>query len=130
MALLTLLVLAIAQWLLGFALLSAFRIRIGGWIHVSVSVLLGLAVYSILPFFMELLKIPLTGGNIALAITIVTGLAIGLQGRRFVANLKDLGKTLRVLPKLYEVPFVAIIGFMIFVGAWRCFYYPPTPDCC
>ncbi|RYD51478.1 MAG: hypothetical protein EOP52_10835 [Sphingobacteriales bacterium] len=127
MALLTLLLLAIAQWLLGFALLSAFRIRIGGWIHVSVSVLLGLAVYSILPFFMELLKIPLTGGTIALAITLVTGLAIGLQGRQFIANLKEQGKSLRLLPKLYEVPFIAIIGFMIFVGAWRCFYYPPTP---
>lgn len=28
----------------------------------------------------------------------------------------------------YEIPFLLAIGFIIFVSAWRCFYYPPTPN--
>ncbi len=99
----------------------------GGWLCVSVSVLLGIGIYSLLPFFMELLHIPLTGTNIAVAITLFTGGVIAGGAKRFLPAVKELGRSLLVRPRGYEAPFIVLLGFMIFVSAWRCFYYPPTP---
>jgi hypothetical protein len=97
------------------------------WLSISASVLLGIAIYSLIPFFMELLHIRLTGVNIFIAIALFTIVLSLIKIKRLLANFNTLRKEISFRLKLYELPFVAVIAFMIFVSAWRCFYYPPTP---
>ena len=66
MSLFIILLLTISQFLLGYALLNLFNIIIKPWLCIAASVLLAIAIYSLVPFFMELLHIRLTGLNIQL----------------------------------------------------------------
>lgn len=126
MSLFFILLLTISQFLLGYAVLSLFNIIIKPWLSISASVLLGIAIYSLVPFFMELLHISLTGLNILIALALLTILLVAIKIKRAISNLTLLIKNISFRLKLYEIPFVAVIAFMIFVSAWRCFYYPPT----
>ena len=126
MSLLIILLLTLSQFLLGYAVLSLFNIVIKPWLSISASVLLGIAIYSLVPFGMELLHIHLTGPNIFIALGSLTILLWGIRIKTIINNLTFLIKSISFRLKLYEIPFVAVIAFMIFVSAWRCFYYPPT----
>jgi ABC-type proline/glycine betaine transport system permease subunit len=75
---------------------------------------------------MELLHISLTGLNIYIALALGTILVVAVKIKRSISHLTLLIKNISFRLKLYEIPFVAVIAFMIFVSAWRCFYYPPT----
>jgi len=127
MSLLIILLLTLSQFLLGYAVLNLFNIIIKPWLTISSSVLLGIAIYSLVPFIMELLHIRLTAMNIVIAITLLTVILCAVKARALISNLVSLIKNISFRLKLYEIPFVAVIAFMIFVSAWRCFYYPPTP---
>jgi hypothetical protein len=113
--------------LAGYSVLSLFNIIIKPWLSIAASVLLGIAIFSLVPFIMELLQIRLTGLNIFIAIALLTIALSVIKIKTFIANLRALIKGISFRLKLYELPFVAVIAFMIFVSAWRCFYYPPTP---
>ena len=126
MSLLIIILLTLSQFLLGYALLSLFNIVIKPWLSIAASVLLGIAVYSLVPFVMELLHIRLTSLNIFSALALLTVILLAIRIKRMINGLVFLGKNISFRLKLYEIPFVAVIAFMIFVSAWRCFYYPPT----
>ena len=127
MSLLIILLLTLSQFLLGYAVLNLFNIIIKPWLAIASSVLLGIAIYSLVPFIMELFHFHLTAMNIFIAIVLLTVILCAVKARALISNLVFLIKNISFRLKLYEIPFVAVIAFMIFVSAWRCFYYPPTP---
>jgi len=126
MSLLIIILLTLSQFLLGFATLNLFNIVIKPWLSIALSVLMGIAIYSLVPFIMELVHIRLTGLNIFIALALLSIVLSVIRIKRMISSLVSLIKNISFRLKLYELPFIAVMAFMIFVSAWRCFYYPPT----
>ncbi len=88
------------------------------------SVLLGMAVCSVVPFLLQLCHIPLTAATVFTAL----GVACILLNLRLTQGLVLLRENRsRIRLRLYELPFLLIILFILFVSIWRCGYFPPLP---
>ncbi len=122
----TALLLAAFHFLTGWGLLLLLNIKLKPWPMVALSTLLGIAVFSLIPFILQLLYIPLNSITVFSALAI-TCLAFNVQFKRSFANLETLFSTLKYKFKLYEIGFIVLIAFIVFVSVWRCFYLPPTP---
>jgi hypothetical protein len=125
-SLLALVLLTITQLLAGWGLVTLFRIRLQPAFILPVSLIMGVAVFSVVPFILQLLYIPVTAINVFASLLLVT-LALNIQ---FSAGIQMLRTTLpgtRFRIQLYEWPFLLVIVLLIFVSIWRCFYFPPTP---
>ncbi|HXB08093.1 MAG TPA: hypothetical protein VNW04_13275, partial [Puia sp.] len=113
----------------GYGVLCLFRLRLKAAYTITLSLLLGLAVASFLPFLLQLFYIVITPVSVfgLLALTCVLLNLPQLERIRrdgFPAFRRSLPRaSFRVRP--YEIPFWAIIGFLIFVSVWRCYYMPP-----
>jgi hypothetical protein len=97
---------------------------------ITLSLLLGIAVASFLPFLLQLFYIVLTGPTIfgslviaALLLNIPTFLRIRREGFAAVRRSFTIS---RFRIHLYEIPYLLILGFLVFVSVWRCYYLPPT----
>jgi hypothetical protein len=114
----------------GYGVLTLFGMRLKTAYMITLSLLLGVAVASFLPFLMQLFYIPLTPATVfgslsgmALLLNIPTIRRIRKEG--FPAVRKSFAmKPFRILS--YEIPFLAIFAFLAFVSVWRCYYLPPT----
>lgn len=121
------LLLALLQFLIGWGILIWCKIKLSPWLVISFSMMLGIGICSLVPFLLQLLYIPINH------ITIFGSLLICviLANIKCVQSLKQLKLVLQqcnqLKNKLYEWPFLILIGFLIFLSAWRCYYYPPTP---
>ena len=130
MPVLTYLFLLLCYLLSGYGLLNLFGMRLKAAYMITLSLLSGVAVASFIPFLLQLFYIVITGPTVfgalllaALMLNIPAFLQIRKEGgvaffRRFRPG------RLRVRP--YELPYWLIIGFLIFVSVWRCYYLPPT----
>lgn len=120
------LILTLLQFFTGFGLISLFKLKLPPALFIPLAVLLGIAVFSIAPFVLQLIYVPLTATNIFITLIV---LCIGLNikfrkgGKNFIESLRN--KKFRI--RLYEAPFLLLLAFIIFVSVWRCFYFPPYP---
>lgn len=126
MQLLTIILLFLLQFLAGFGVLNVLKIYLKPALCISISALIGIAVFSIVPFLLQLAFIPLTAVNIFTTIAVVCVL-LNLKSRAGWLELATGLRKYRWRIRVYEIPFLLLVSFMIFVSAWRCFYYPPTP---
>jgi len=122
--------LLVCYWLSGFGILTLFRIRLKPAYMVTLSLLLGVAVASFVPFGLQLLYITITGPTVfgalvlvALLLNIPSFLRMRHSGLAVFTRPFGGGR-FRVRP--YEVPYWLVMGFLIFVSVWRCYYLPPT----
>jgi hypothetical protein len=120
------LLLTIIQFIAGFGLINLFNIQLKPGLLISLAILLGVAVFSIMPFILQLAYIPLTSTNIFISI-LVACVLLNIKFKSGIARLKELKANIKFRIKIYEIPFVVMIVFIVFVSAWRCFYFPPTP---
>ncbi|HYE54097.1 MAG TPA: hypothetical protein VD996_04610 [Chitinophagaceae bacterium] len=120
------LLLTALQFVAGLGLLTLFRIQLKPAMFLSLCILLGIAVFSLVPFILQLLYIPLTGGNIFLSLAVAC-ILLNLNAGRRLSHLRSVFRGSRFTITLYEVPFLLVIAFIVFVSVWRCYYYPPTP---
>jgi hypothetical protein len=126
MQVLTILLFTILQFLCGFGILNLLKVYFQPAICISLSVLIGVAVFSFIPFLLQLAYVPLTSITIFSGIMVSTVLLSMKSGRALLVLFNTL-KTSRFQLRLYEVPFLLLIAFMVFLSVWRCYYYPPTP---
>lgn len=120
------LLLTIIQFIAGFGLINLFNIQLKPGLLISLAILLGVAVFSIMPFVLQLAYIPLTSTNVFISI-IAACVLLNIKFKSGMARFKELRAGFRFKIKIYEIPFVVMIAFIVFVSAWRCFYFPPTP---
>lgn len=128
MPLIAFLLLTISHFMSGYGIITLFDIRLSKTFTITLSLLLGIAVASFIPFLLQLFYIVLTGPSIFLSLA-VTALLLNIPTfrriRREGSGLKVPRRgSFRIRP--YEIPFFLIIGFMVFVSVWRCYYLPPT----
>ncbi|HWK02885.1 MAG TPA: glycosyltransferase family 39 protein [Puia sp.] len=142
MAFIALILLVLCHLLSGYGLLTLFTIRQKTAITLALALILGVAVASLVPFVLQLCFIPLTPatvfGSLVLAgllLNIRTLLRIGKTAGSFDRSfrerwgrfVRECGRRVRAFHLLpYEIPFVLILGFLLFVSVWRCYYLPPT----
>ncbi len=114
----------------GYGILHLFRLRLKTAYTITLSLLLGVALASFLPFLLQLLYIQLTAftifGSLVLA-AVLLNIPVWLSVRKegFAAFRRSLfPRRFQILS--YEIPFLMILGFMVFVSIWRCYYLPPT----
>lgn len=119
------LLLALMQFVAGFGVLTLFRIWLTPMMHAALSVLMGVIVFSIVPFLLELFFIPLSAFNVFAGL-IVACLLLNIKFRSSTERFRRFAKEINLNIELYEMPFVMVISFIVFASAWRCFYYPPT----
>jgi hypothetical protein len=155
MPLIAFLLLTIGHFMSGYGILTLFGIRLSKPFTITLSLLLGMAVASFIPFLLQLFYIVLTGTSIFLSLAatalllniptflrirregfgpgaagkaadMASGIAAVLaSGRKTTSNAPFRSfRSFRMRP--YEIPFLLIIGFMVFVSVWRCYYLPPT----
>ncbi len=115
------------QLVTGFGLLTLFNIRLKPAFFLALSIIMGVAVFSIVPFILQLFYIPVTAANVFIALAI-TSVLLNLRLRKGMEQFRQMVRTSSFRIKLYETPFLAVITFIIFVSAWRCYYFPPTPS--
>jgi hypothetical protein len=120
----------------GYGLLRLFRLHLKPACTITLSLLLGVALASFLPFLLQLCFIPITAftvfGSLVLAMLLLNIPAIiRIRKEGFAVFRRSPGHgRFRVLGfrfrYLYEIPYWAVIGFLMLVSVWRCYYLPPT----
>jgi hypothetical protein len=126
MQLLIAILLLILQFIAGFGVLCLLKIYLKPGFFISLSVLIGVAVFSFVPFLLQLAYVTLTAFNVFVSIATVC-LLLNLRSKNGFLHLTNSLKGYRFQLKLYEIPSLFLIMLMIFVSVWRCYYYPPTP---
>lgn len=114
----------------GYGVLTLFRLKLKAAYMITLSILLGLAVTSVVPFVLQLLFIPLTPASVFGAL-IVAALALNTPSIRRIRRegFTAFRRSFKPPPFrifLYEIPFLAIFAFFVIVSVWRCYYLPPT----
>jgi hypothetical protein len=120
------LLLSVLQFMTGFGVLSLCKVRLKPVVILCIATLLGVAVFSIVPFLVQLAYVPLTATNIFGCLILVL-VMLNLRSRKPLLELFKQVRKFRFSLKVYELPFLLLILLIVFVSAWRCFYFPPTP---
>jgi hypothetical protein len=126
MLLLIAILLVLLQFLAGFGVLCLLKIYLKPSLFISLSVLIGVAVFSLVPFLLQLAYVPLTAFNVFVSL-IATSFILNLKSKKGFLHILNSLKGYRFQLKLYEIPALLLILLMVFVSVWRCYYYPPTP---
>lgn len=135
MPVVALIFLIICHLISGYGLLTLFGIRQKMDVTIALSLILGVAVASFIPFLLQLFYIVLAPG-IVFSSLVIAGLLLNIPAllrirqtglvaaiRSFRRRCSRIGSS-RI--HAYEIPFVLILGFLVFVSVWRCYYLPPT----
>lgn len=129
MDLLKILLLLFVQFGIGFGIISFFKLNFRPWMTIGLSILLGLGIISLVLLFPIFVRLSLTANAFYLTIAITLLLSnissIKQKGRNYKKLFLDSGIFSKI--KIYEIPAILLIIFLIFVSSWRCFYFPPTP---
>jgi hypothetical protein len=120
------LLLIIVQWFAGFGILTLFRLRLKPALFLPLCLLIGIAIFSVVPFLLELFGVSITPQYVFASLGVVC-IIVNMRFRSGFRALQEMlsGNAFRI--RLYEIPFLLVIAFIVFVSVWRCFYYPPTP---
>jgi hypothetical protein len=124
-SILMIVLLTLMQFVAGFGLLTLCRIWLTPVMLAALSVLMGVIVFSIIPFLLELFFIPLTSINVFAGL-IVACILLNIKFKSSIERFRRLAKEMNLDIELYEMPVLLVIAFIVFVSTWRCFYYPPT----
>jgi hypothetical protein len=126
MTLLSFIFLLAAHYFAGRGLLSLFNMRLTTAKQITLSLITGVVIISLVPFVLELMHIPITYGSV-LAGILVTVLLMSAK------SLFALKRSSFVLPSLripsfrsYELPFMLLFALIMLASVWRAYYFPPT----
>lgn len=116
-----LLLVTLAQFFTGFYILSKSSINLNRLQMVSLSIITGIGVTSLIPLILQLLYIPLTTGIIFSCIGLTAILAVITSYKK----LTQISFT-RYNIELYEWPWIAIMGAMVYLAVCNAIYVPAT----
>lgn len=123
MNVLGLLFLLITQFITGRGLIQLCKVSMRPLLAFCYSLIAGVAVFSFLPFFLELFHVTINMSSVSAAIgvtTVVFAIPLFMAFKQIkwpkVSDLK--------LPGLYELPFLVVFILLILLSLWRAWYYP------
>ncbi len=125
MQIVTLLALLVLHFVSGYGILVLFNVRLKAVMQGALAVMIGVGVASVMPFLLQLFFLPLTPATVFGSLVFA---AVALNIKTLLKPkeyLKMPAFALRI--RLYEVPFIILLGYLVIVSVWRCYYMPPTP---
>ena len=125
-AIFMILVLTVLQIFAGIGCLGLFRLHVRPAVFFTLSLLTGVGIFSLLPFLLQLLFIPLTRLNISLAI-LACCVLLNIRTARNTDALRQKLYSIDFRVRVYELPLLLVIALLVFLSVWRCYYFPPTP---
>jgi hypothetical protein len=120
------LLLTLLQLITGHGLITIFRLRLLPLMHFALSLLCGIAIHSFIPFLLELLTIPLTSLSIFSGI-LLAGIVFNFRFRQSMLLMKEQVSNLSFRFRIYKLPYLLVVGCLVLISIWRCYYLPPTP---
>lgn len=123
---LLLILLTLLQCLAGLGLVSLFRIWLKPAMMVALWMMTGVAVFSFIPFLLQLAYIPVTATNVFLSL-VIASLLLNSKYKQSLYYLRKVIGQRGFHLRLYEIPFLLIITALVLISVWRCYYWPPTP---
>ncbi|MDO6435537.1 glycosyltransferase family 39 protein [Flavitalea sp. BT771] len=124
----TLFLLICCHFFSGYGLLDLFNIRQKPLVTLPLALLTGVAVASCVPFLLQLAYCPLYPATVFGALGL-SCLLLNIRGlARAYRKWPRIGRNMmpRLRIRVYELPFILILSFLVFVSVWRCYYQPPT----
>ena len=110
----------------GAGIIRICNIQLRPGVLIPLALLTGIALFSCVPFFLQLFFIQLTRLSIFLTL-FVCGILLNMPLKKTVLWYKNIFRDSRVSVRLYEIPFLLLTTVIVIVSVWRCFYFPPTP---
>src|SRR5579885_3034290 len=124
MLLFSYLLLILCYLLLGYGVVTLFRLQLKTAYTITLSLLCGVAVASLVPFLLQLFYVPLTPGTVfaSLAVAMV---ALNIPTLRRVQREGWTAVRRSFAPPpfrifYYEIPYLAIFIFLALISIWRC----------
>lgn len=118
-----LVLLILAQFLIGRGIMQAFNIKGKLLAIFSLASLVGIATVSLLPMIIEIIGLPITKLNVMYSIIITIILTNVFVIRSY--NFSSIKSVKIKMPDLYEILFVLVFVALLIPSLWRCYYYPP-----
>ena len=112
----------IAHYFSGRGVLQLFKAKLPPLHVFCLSIIIGVAVLSFVPCFVQLMNIPITIVSVSIGVAALTA----LLSVPLLINFKRPVFWKIVFPQSYEWPFLIILILLMAVSVWRCFYYPPS----
>jgi hypothetical protein len=113
--------LLVAHYFCGRGLLRLLRVELKPVPAFCMAMMLGVPLVSLTPCFLQLMGIAIDTVPIIVAVAVMTA----LFSMPLVIKFRRLRFSNIVWPSLYELPFIAVVVYLLCAGVWRGFYYPP-----
>ncbi|GAB3697411.1 hypothetical protein GCM10027592_21500 [Spirosoma flavus] len=118
--------LVLAQFLTGFGVVTRLRPVSNGLSLLGLSMLAGLGISSVLPFVLQFAQVPIARLPMFIGLGILAVLSVLLL-RGQSAYLRTTLARHQFMVRLYELPFLVFWGYLLFISAWKCAWYPNLP---
>ncbi|MBS1774696.1 MAG: hypothetical protein JSS64_00255 [Bacteroidetes bacterium] len=116
--------LILCHFICGLGLLHLFGIRLSMGSMLGLSLILGVALASFIPFALELFHLKISAISVLWGLIILTVFCcIPIVIRFKLPDFKNLSWPLH----LYDYPYLFIYGVLLSVSIWHCYYYPVLP---
>lgn len=116
----------VAQFVIGLGPTTRFRAVNNGFSLLGLSILTGLGISSVLPFVLQFMHQPIALGPLCVGLGLFGGLSLSLL-RGQGTYLKRLFNWQMLALRLCELPFLAFWGYLLFISAWKCVWFPNLP---
>lgn len=123
MTFLAILVLLAAHYVSGNGLLHLFKVRLKPSMQITLSIICGICILSLVPVILEMAFIPITLPAVATAIGVVCLLLNIPRLINFRSEWKGFHFQIPTI-KAYEIPFFLLFAFIFFSTLWRSYYLP------
>ncbi|MBN9399386.1 MAG: hypothetical protein J0I17_04335 ['Candidatus Kapabacteria' thiocyanatum] len=125
-AFLMMVVTILLQLALGLATSMRLRVRLPVVQLLSVSLLLGMFLHTVLVFLIELAGIYLTRGSV-LGVAALAAVALQFPAKGLGAAYRSMVEPGAWSPRLYDVVTIAVGCYLMFISVWAAYYWPVTP---
>jgi len=119
-----------SHYLIGWGILRiiGFKNITTSLVFTLLSFMIGEGLSSLIPVIMEVISLPITHSSLAITIIIFSAVPLvfwlmSLRNTSLDVVARGYWKKLR----LYDIVFLCVLFFLIYVAMFKCAYYPPVP---
>ena len=116
----------LAQFLIGFGVVTRLRTVSNGFSLLGLSMLVGLGISSGLPFILEFTHLPIAQTPMFIGLGLLASLSLMLL-RGQLAYLGEVFARNRLALRLCELPFLAFWAYLLFISGWKSAWFPNLP---
>lgn len=122
----TVFLLVVAQFVTGLGIITRLQAVTNGFSLLGLAMLAGLGISSGLPLLLQVVHLPVTVLSLFTSLGLLAFLPLFLL-RGQLGYLKALFSRKKLAMRLYELPFLGFWGFLLFISAWKCAWFPNLP---